>query len=473
MAAIDGELSERVQYLERQVEQLAARINAEVSVGSPSRRKQTRTARTVESGGSYPSSGNTFPIIFVDGEYTETAGNQTPTYTARAATPSHFVHNVADQYISVNIEVQVWFENEQWWCEHTTEAANEREEIAGNMMAGAYTVKSGTTNIVARKKTLPEFSIDSADDKLKSLGQNIDVYNLSPFVQTGGDVVVLTTNNQRVRVPLTDVMRWQYQEWMDTDGLILTDGQTRMATIDDYYFRDTAVESSNVFWSMAKNASLWLMHHFDVLWTLEAQVRWHSWTRDSATTQGADGHAHDFDRGTNPLASVQFGITRDWDGSDLSSGIVGVSEMLNCYGGTTIDGRFMGTLLPGYAEYSTTYNINHVKSISSWGKLTNTKRIDITSDIMTRLDVIVRCVIHGVNTAAQIAIPRIRLGIKPIFPSVNESDRWWFKPYSGPASAFQWWGAAPAEPGFFDRNGEVTVPPPEVVDSHIIDGPPE
>lgn len=121
-----GNVEDRLADLEAALAALRvdARSSAIASRGAEAPRA-VRWARTVLDPATftYPAAGttpNTYPIIFLDGTYTQTVGQQTPTWTNRQATGKSVVHNVAsglDAYIPITSIIPVWNDRGRWWTD--------------------------------------------------------------------------------------------------------------------------------------------------------------------------------------------------------------------------------------------------------------------------------------------------------------------------------------------------------------------
>lgn len=77
----------------------------------------TRPAKAVAGPSSYPGSGNTFYIQFLDGSYTRLTGNQTPTYVGRRAITSTLCHNIRNTLPPENTIIEVFEWKGYWWTD--------------------------------------------------------------------------------------------------------------------------------------------------------------------------------------------------------------------------------------------------------------------------------------------------------------------------------------------------------------------
>jgi len=117
-----AELLERMRRMESEIARLSADLaRLRATPADTARPQEVRLARTYNTG-SYPGGGsdNTFPATFVDGTFTETAGNQTPTITERDTGNVAIIHNTSDDYIPVNTLIPVWRQGGRWWTTYTT-----------------------------------------------------------------------------------------------------------------------------------------------------------------------------------------------------------------------------------------------------------------------------------------------------------------------------------------------------------------
>ena len=119
MPQSDGTTRERILTLERQAAALSARLDlALAQQGGGTAKVRTRLARTTTST-SYPGQpANSFEIEFLDGTFTETPGQQTPTYTARSANPTAVCHHIAGNLPPENTVIEVFQHNGKWWTQY-------------------------------------------------------------------------------------------------------------------------------------------------------------------------------------------------------------------------------------------------------------------------------------------------------------------------------------------------------------------
>lgn len=123
------ELETRVSSTLAQIERMTGRVSREANV------RQVRLARTVAASASYPAEpANTFPIIFLDTEFPQAEGEQTPTYTERSEEYQAFAFNKTDRYLEEGTEVfVVKFQSldgdYEWWIIDTVD-----EEVQLNLV---------------------------------------------------------------------------------------------------------------------------------------------------------------------------------------------------------------------------------------------------------------------------------------------------------------------------------------------------
>ena len=114
MTAIKGARDERLASIEQKVAMLRRDLEVISSrVGFVASKSNLRLAEIVNT----PIDGdNTFEIKFVEGTFTETAGQHTPTYTDRSTT-TEFAHNVAPTTTtpSSGDVVRVFRWSRRWW----------------------------------------------------------------------------------------------------------------------------------------------------------------------------------------------------------------------------------------------------------------------------------------------------------------------------------------------------------------------
>jgi hypothetical protein len=117
--------SDRLAYLEQRVATLEAEARGGRADARLDKPLSVRWAKTVNDSGSYPaatSNPNAYPFVLLDGDYTNTAGAQSVTFTARQTSPRDVVCNVApgnpigtSHYIPVNTVIPVWQQGARWW----------------------------------------------------------------------------------------------------------------------------------------------------------------------------------------------------------------------------------------------------------------------------------------------------------------------------------------------------------------------
>jgi hypothetical protein len=120
-----GTIEQRVKSLEAVIASLQ-RSNRDLIAREARWRapREFRIAKTVAEPGEeeeddpvYPDPGaNVYPIIFIDGTFTEAAGVQTPTYHDRQDEPAHYVLDLdGGSYIAEGSKLVVVRMNNRWW----------------------------------------------------------------------------------------------------------------------------------------------------------------------------------------------------------------------------------------------------------------------------------------------------------------------------------------------------------------------
>lgn len=117
---IEREMSE---YAQRMNELFAKRI---AQIGPTQNPRLAITVTDADATPTYPTQGvaggNTFPIIFLSGGFTHSAGLKTPHYTQHRATRQGFVHCFSNNWIPPGTYLQVWQDRGvdatypgEWW----------------------------------------------------------------------------------------------------------------------------------------------------------------------------------------------------------------------------------------------------------------------------------------------------------------------------------------------------------------------
>ena len=110
-------LRQRIENLEREIESIDAQMTRSDNHASQTNRPASKLAQTYDNG-SYPSDPATvYPIMFVDGSFTETAGNQTATWTNRSSTNRRVAYAIcgSSQHLSSGTLGVAFRQNGQWW----------------------------------------------------------------------------------------------------------------------------------------------------------------------------------------------------------------------------------------------------------------------------------------------------------------------------------------------------------------------
>lgn len=136
---------QRIELLERQMEALTRKLDQGFD-RSMALNEQPRLAKTYNPG-SYPSDpANVYPIMFLNGTFTETAGNQTPTYTNRSSTSKRVGFGLTDEYIEAGTVVACWRQNNRWWILPTATTESEGGGSYTLISAGFDVEGTGSTN---------------------------------------------------------------------------------------------------------------------------------------------------------------------------------------------------------------------------------------------------------------------------------------------------------------------------------------
>lgn len=110
-------LKQEIELLKREMDVMRNEMRHQMQ-GQLTPPVQPRLARTVATSGGYPTEESTpsvYPIVFLDGSYTETPGLQTPTLTAHSASDQRVGYSLSTGYIPENSLVAVWRQNNRYW----------------------------------------------------------------------------------------------------------------------------------------------------------------------------------------------------------------------------------------------------------------------------------------------------------------------------------------------------------------------
>jgi hypothetical protein len=100
--------------LEREIEVLNGRIDS-LLAANLGPQQAVRLAKTV-SGAGYPTDPATvYPIMFLDGDFVESPGNQTPSLIDRSATSSRSAYSLSDEFINQGTVGLTWRQNGKYW----------------------------------------------------------------------------------------------------------------------------------------------------------------------------------------------------------------------------------------------------------------------------------------------------------------------------------------------------------------------
>ncbi len=108
--------SERLGTLEREFGQLNANLERLLARQPGTHASyQSRPAKAVAGGSTYPTGGNTFYVEFQDGTFTKTPGTQSPTYQGRNATNLEVAHCLSGTVPTENSLIEVFWWSDRWW----------------------------------------------------------------------------------------------------------------------------------------------------------------------------------------------------------------------------------------------------------------------------------------------------------------------------------------------------------------------
>ena len=112
-----GNVNHRLDALERQLLQVQHVQNQQpCRDGIPGAPRQVRLAKTITTGGSYPTApADTYGIIFLDGTFTTTQGNNGETMTDRQSSALVTAHSIDGRYYPTGSYVWVARLNHKWW----------------------------------------------------------------------------------------------------------------------------------------------------------------------------------------------------------------------------------------------------------------------------------------------------------------------------------------------------------------------
>lgn len=149
-----GSTEQRLKVLEDAVDSLL-RENRQLKAREGRWRapREFRIAKTVaeppeEEGGDpeYPAAGaNVYPIVFVDGTFTEEAGTQTATFDDRQDKPRHYVMDLdGSTYLEEGTKIIVVKANDRWWTARALGVQIKYGECNGNIDEGS----TGTVSLL-------------------------------------------------------------------------------------------------------------------------------------------------------------------------------------------------------------------------------------------------------------------------------------------------------------------------------------
>lgn len=169
----------RIEHLEADLRALVAEVRAAQFEARPPAPRYVRLAKTwTATEEDYPDPpANTFPILFIDGSYPRTSGEQTATLTDRQAQEVEWGH-FAPGYIPRGTLVAVLDQNGQYW-------------ILG--AAPAMQLRVGKTNAAINKGASGSVSIyDGAGSGATDSTEDENCYNRFADLESGKWVIVAT-----------------------------------------------------------------------------------------------------------------------------------------------------------------------------------------------------------------------------------------------------------------------------------------
>lgn len=137
----------RLQSIEAQTAALQAQLSGRMQPNQFVWPEDVKLVKTVGDTGdpSYPTSGNTFPIVFLDGSYTAASGAQTPTLAQRSNDFQSYVHNLAARPFLPEGTIAVAYRiGKQWW----TSTPNPIAQYIEFYLSGTLLTTNATTSVV-------------------------------------------------------------------------------------------------------------------------------------------------------------------------------------------------------------------------------------------------------------------------------------------------------------------------------------
>lgn len=106
----------RDELLRRRVRDLEQRTRTEIETARPNFPREIFLAKTTDAGVTYPTDPATvYPILFIDGSYTASPGNQTPSFTNHSATNQAVAYSLTTDFLPVGTVVAVFRQDNRWW----------------------------------------------------------------------------------------------------------------------------------------------------------------------------------------------------------------------------------------------------------------------------------------------------------------------------------------------------------------------
>lgn len=166
---MEGRLAERVLTLERQLAGMQAELlTSSARVAEPGNTHQLRIARI---SGDVSSTDNVFPIIFLDGTFTETAGTQSATWEDRQTEARSVARTIDGENIEAGTKVVVMAWNDRWWIVSSVATVGGNDII---VCKASEDIEHNAYGTVQLQETISD---NFYDDSLDDAGTSVEVYN--------------------------------------------------------------------------------------------------------------------------------------------------------------------------------------------------------------------------------------------------------------------------------------------------------
>jgi hypothetical protein len=187
-------LKQRVELLERELDDVRKQLRHQ-HVGLLTPPIQPRLAQTVAGSGGYPSDPATvYPIVFLDGSFTESPGNQTPSWDMLSGNEQRFAFSLSTAFIPEDSIVQVWRQNNRYWITPAIASTPGEEgedetciiEITGPSGADKDILTGGPTGCVYEAMIIEPTLVEDASqcgDFPKSDGEDVWCIIFQPFAE--------------------------------------------------------------------------------------------------------------------------------------------------------------------------------------------------------------------------------------------------------------------------------------------------